>query len=426
MHKWSVRLLVLVASLGLAACGERLEGGAACPVLCSGQRLALRDTIIQGVVLDTTLANFPPRGSAFYLLLANSGDSVESRYVVRFDTTLPSRYFTGTDTVPITAIDSAYIRISLQPANSQSTGPVTFEAYDVDAESEDSAAAALAPLFRADRFLGAVTIDSADLKDTVRIPLDNAKILNKAVDRGRLRVGIRVRSGAPVELAVFSANSSSFPRIGFDPAPADTAVKPVTVNPSSTTPVGDPRFAADFTDFRIPVGGSPLPENVFGVGGPRGRRVYVRFSLPAYITDSTAIIRATLILRQRPAPTYGFTDSIRVQSVAVVASKEVTDLSRAAFLTDTLTSIELPPTRYGLPSLLIPSSGDAERRFDIVNIVQFWRSTSADRVPPALVLRNANETTSIHEAHFYSIEASPELRPRLLITYQPRREFGIP
>ena len=424
MHKWSVRLLVLAASVGLAACGERLEGGAACPILCSGQSLTLRDTMVDGVVLDTTLSGFPPRGAADFLMIANSGDTAEVRYVVRYDS-LITTYVKAGDTIPITSVDSAHLRISIAVAQSRFSGPVTFEAYDVDAMTPDSMTSALLPLFSAERLLGTVTVDSADLKDSVRIFLDNGRVAQHLVNGQRLRIGVRIRSAAPARVAVYSANTGSFPRLGYDPAPADTAIDGLTVVPASFTPESDRRIAVDFTDYIIPVGGSALPPDAVGVGGPRGRRVYLRFSIPARITDSTTVVRATLILTQRPAPTYGFSDSIVVGAQVVVATSEITDLAKAALITDTVPGRN-PPSAFGLSSIRIPPCGAVEREFDIVNVVRFWRSTTAERVPQAIVLRSANEATSILEAHFYSTEAAAALRPRLLLTYVPRSEFGIP
>ena len=430
MHKWSVRLLALVAAVVLSACGERLESGAACPLLCPGQSLALRDTTVEAVILDTTLTGFPPRGASSFLALANSGDTVEARYVVRFDS-LPSQYLKG-DSLPITEVDSAVLRISFENTLSRFSGPVTFEVYDVDSPAEDSVTAALIPLFRPDLLLGTVTVDSAALKDSVRIFLDDSRIGQKVSTRTRVRLGVRVRSTAAVRLAVISANGAGFARLALDPAPADTSVDALSFAPRSSTPANDPRLATDFTDFNVFVGGAPPPPGVVGVGGPGGRRIYYRFNVPARITDSATIVRATLVLNQRPAPTYGFTDSITVSPVVVVATKEVTDLSKAALLTDTLTpgNIQyipgLHPSRFRLSNLRIPSGGSGERRFDLANVVSVWRSTSAERLPPAIILRSANESSSILEAQFYSIEASPELRPRLVITYLPRSEFGLP
>ncbi len=191
MLKWSVRFLALVAPLVLGACGERLEGGAACPVLCSGESLALKDTIVDAIVLDSTLTGFPPRGAADVLALVNSGDTVEVRYIVRFDS-LPTRYISVNDTFPITTIDSAYVRIAIDEELSRFTGPVVFEAYDVDTTAVDSVTAALLPLFRPARLIGSVSVDTAALKDSVRLFLNNDAVSAKITSGQRLRVGIRV------------------------------------------------------------------------------------------------------------------------------------------------------------------------------------------------------------------------------------------
>jgi hypothetical protein len=425
LHKWSVWLLAIVASLGLGACGERLEGGAACPALCSGETLALKDTTLDAVALDTTLVGYPPRGSANLVSLMNSGDTVESRYIVRFDT-LPLTYVSGTETLPISVIDSAYLRIGIEEELSRFSGPVTFEAYDVDTTAVDSVTSALLPLFRPLRLIGSVTVDSAALKDSVRLFLNNAAVASKITTRQRLRIGVRVRSAQPVRLAVLSANTATIPLLRFDPAPSDTAIKFATVIPESRTPVGEQRIALDFTDYTVVLGAqAALPGDVVGVGGPRGRRAYYRFTIPARITDSTTVIRATLVLTQRPASTYGFPDTLVIGPQVVIASREITDLSKAALITDTLPG-EIPPSIFRLPSVRVLPGANVERRFDVGNVVRFWRSANAERIPQAIVLRSTFEGVGPAEAQFYSIEAPIGLRPKLIITYLPRSEFGIP
>ena len=425
MHKWSVRILALLAPLVLGACGERLEGGAACPVLCSGESLALKDTVLDAIVLDSTLTGFPPRGSANLLAVANSGDSVELRYIVRFDS-LPIRYISVNDTLPITSVDSAHVRIAIEEDVSRFNGPVVFEAYDVDTTAVDSVTSALLPLFRPTRLIGSVSVDSAALKDSVRLFLNNDAVAAKITTGQRLRVGIRVVAAQPVRIAVLSANTGSPPLLRFDPAPADTAIDFFTVPPRSRTPVGERRIALDFTDYIVVAGGQQtLPADVIGVGGPRGRRTYFRFELPARITDSTTVIRASLVLTQKPAPTYGFADSITVSPQVVIATTEVTDLFKAALITDTLPGNN-PPSIFRLPASRMPPGVSAQRVFDVGEVVRFWRSTTADRVPQAIVLRSTLEGLALVEAQFYSTEAAANLRPRLLITYLPRSEFGIP
>ncbi len=426
MHKWSVRLVALMlCSLGLTACGEQLEGGAACPALCSGDALALRDTVVEGVVVDTTLSGFPPRGGATLLMLANSGDTLDVRYVVRFDT-LTRTYASGANTVDISEIDSAHVRLVIEEDLSRFSAPVVFEAYDVDSDAVDSMTTALLPLFTPARLLGTLTVDSAALKDSVRIFLDDYAILAKIQENKRLRLGIRVRSAQPVRLAVVSVNTSSYPVVRYDPAPADTAIDFLTVLPESRTPVGDPRIAFDFTNYNVVAAGQPpLPPDVIGVGGVRGRRTYIRFNLPASIIDSTTIVRAALVLTQRPAPTYGFADTVTVSPQVVIATSAITDLYKAVLITDTLPG-QSPPSIFQLPSVRMPPAASAQRTFDIANVVRFWRSTTAERVPQAIVLRSGTEGIWPAEVQFYSTEAAQALRPILRITYLPRGEFGIP
>jgi hypothetical protein len=68
---------------------------------------------------------------------------VDIRPVVRFDT-LPIYYNSGSatgDTV-IQVIDSPYVKLRINRASSVFTQPVTFEVFDVDTTSGDSAFAA--------------------------------------------------------------------------------------------------------------------------------------------------------------------------------------------------------------------------------------------------------------------------------------------
>jgi hypothetical protein len=425
LHKWSVWLIAITAVLGLGACGERLDSGVACPALCSGESLALRDTTIDAIVLDTTLSGFPPRGSSNVVTLSNSGDSSEVRYVVRFDSLITS-YSVNSVVTPITEVDSAYLRIAIEGSLSRFSTPVVFEAYDVDTTAVDSVTAALLPLFRPSRLIGSVTVDSAALKDSVRLFLNDDVISARIVANERIRIGVRVRSAQPVRLAVLSANTGSPPLLRLDPAPADTSIDFITIPPRSRTPVDEPRIALDFTDYTVVAGGPlTLPSDVLGVGGPRGRRAYLRFAIPARITDSTTIIRATLVLTQKPASTYGFPDSIIVAPQVVIATKDIIDLSKAALITDTLPG-DVPPSIFKLPSVRMPANGNVAREFHIGSVVRFWRSTTAERVPQAIVLRSTMEGIGPAEAQFYSTEAIAALRPRLIITYLPRSEHGIP
>ena len=60
-----VRALLPFVALGagVVACGEDLESGAACPVLCPGQNLTVFDTTLEAVSFDTTVMGIPGFGS---------------------------------------------------------------------------------------------------------------------------------------------------------------------------------------------------------------------------------------------------------------------------------------------------------------------------------------------------------------------------
>jgi hypothetical protein len=294
----------------------------------------------------------------------------------------------------------------------------------VDSEAPDSAISALIPLFVPSRLLASKTIPPEDVRDSIRIQLPNAPVLAKVVAGTRLRLGFRVRSAAPVRIAVLTANTGRFPTLRYDPAPADPSLAAVTLPPRSRTPASDPRLAVDFTDYVIPaVGQPPLPLEVFGVGGIRGRRTYIRFTLPARFNDSVTIVRASLVLHQRPAPAYGFTDSLTVIPNVVIANSAVVEIARAAMIIDSTAS---GGSVFGLPGFRTFPSDNVEKRLELVNVARFWISPSAATVPHAIVLRSFTEGRSVTEAQFYSTLAAPALRPRLIISYLPRSEFGIP
>lgn len=421
------RLAPLALALATAACAEDLESEAGCPVLCPGQDVELRDTTLEAsVVIDTTLDGYPPRGTGSYLLAANSGDTLDARFVVRFDS-LVRTYLSGADTIDITEIDSVRFRIFVDSALSKATDSVIVEVYDVDSTEPDSNTAALLPLFTPDRLLGADTIDVAALKDSVDITLRNVPVLDKIIAGERLRLGVRVDSRDPVRLAVFSSNTLNFARLRYDgaPAPEDSLLGVVVVVPRSTTPADDPKIALDFTDYVLVATGSPtLPADMLGVGGAHGRRIYFRFDLPAALTDSASIVRASLLLTQRPAPTLGFSDTLLVVPTVVLASAEITDLGKAALVTDTST-VTLSP--LALPPIRFAPQDSAERRIELVNVARFWRSASKATTPQAIVLRAFAEGRTPIELRFFSLDAAdPTIRPRIRIVFVPRNDFGIP
>ena len=77
-------------------------------------------------------------------------------------------------------------------------------------------------------------------------------------------------------------------------------------------------------------------------------------------------------------------------------------------------------------TLRITPGSSGVKSIEIANVVSLWRSQKVEETPRALVLLSVRENSSPLEARFFSAEASPELRPRLRISYSARKATGLP
>ncbi len=399
------------------ACAEDLDSGSGCPILCPGQSVLVRDTILEAVALDTVLTGNPTVGTEPTLLLASRGDTLDTRVILRFDS-LPATYRVTSGDTAITAIDSAFIQLRIDALGTKVTAPIRIDLYDVDTVAVDTALTALLPLFRADRLLGGSTLDTSVVRDSIRVFFDNAKLLAKITAGARLRVGLRITSPAGAIVSLGASDGSLPAQLFYDPAPADTAIGALTVNLRSTTPTNDTRLQFDLADYVVIAKAPPgPPPGVLSVGGLPARRTFLRFIIPSLILDSSTVLRATLLLNQLPALSADPRDSVLILPQPVLAGEEVTDLSRAAAL---LSSIPIDTLRV--------APGDSgPRQLEMVAAVRQWAAFGATFRPQrAIVLRSSVEGVGAFEALFSSNEAAPALRPRLRISYSRTTSFGIP
>jgi hypothetical protein len=418
----AVQPLALVATLAvfLGACDENLDGGTACPILCPQQQLTLQDTTLFAVELDTSIAGFPSLGSEVQFFIASLGDTLETAAIVRFDS-LPQtfRRLNSVDDSTIVAVDSAYVRLALV-AGDTIDAPTTIEVYDVDLDgAEEADPTSVTSAFTPDRLLGSATIAGADLQDSAKVFIDNARLLERIqrVPNGnRLRVGIRVTSTGNNRLSALSTNGGGVPLLIFRPS-VDTAVPKITVLPMSRTPL-DAFESLALADYQVVLRAPPPPaSDVVRVGGLPGSRAYFRFNIPSNIIDSTNIVRATLILTQTPSPGAPEPDdSIGILPKRVIASPAVTDISRAMTL-----------TQGGADSTRMTGGGAGDRLFEIIGLVRAWAQTSPDSTPRAMTLESSVEGALPRQVDFFSTgAANAAVRPRLRLTFLPRREETLP
>jgi hypothetical protein len=417
-------LFTAAAAIAFGACDESLNGGAACPALCPSQQVALRDTTFFAVDFDTAIAGFPALGSELRHFLAAFGDTLETAMIVRFDS-LPNRFnrINVPEDSAILAVDSAYIRLTVVRGDTASGLATTVDVYDVDmGGAEEADPTSVTSQMIPSRLIGTRTIPADSLRDSLRIPIDNAKLLEKIQDTTaigkRLRVAIRVRDGsAMTKLTVIAQDGAGNPHLVFRPS-VDTAVPKLTVLAFSRTPADNFELSLDMADYLAVIRGPAAPSSdVFRLGGLPGSRAYLRFDIPSRILDSSAVVRATLELTQRPAPRSSESrDTVGVAFYGVVATPVLTDLSRALLF--------ILPGRADTANVAPADSG--VRQFEIIDWVRVWRGTTAAKAPRALALAIQEEGTVGSIIDFFSTEAAATVRPRLRLTYLPKTEATVP
>ena len=419
-------VLAFVVAGVIAACAEDYQGGAACPALCPEQNVVVFDTTFDPVELDTTVSPFPTQGTETELLLARRGDTVDTRPVVRFDS-LPIFFNSGSatgDTV-IQITRSPYVKLRINRPDSKFTQPVTFEVFDVDTTTGDSAFAANDTstalerlLFRPDRRIGTITLDTAQITDSIRIPIDSVRLLDKLVNQQRLRLGFRATSAGPVQIRIVAYEGGDPPLLRFFPS-ADTTIAALTVFPRSKTPRSQVTLASDLTDYVHVIAFPPVPDASFlTVGGMPGRRTLIRFNIPARILDSSNVLRATLELTQRPVFSVDDTAKLTLYPLIVTAGNNITDPGRSAFLTNA--------PGAGFDSVQFAPGDSGVKVIEIVNALRAWSLPVSKTSQRAIVLRAGPEAFDPRFVSFFSSSAAANLRPRLRVSYSPVRSFGIP
>lgn len=417
--------LPLVASVG--ACTEDLQTGETCPLLCPGQDIEVRDTILENiVVLDSSLVGFPFQGSEEPLLLARLGDSLDVRPVVRFDTLTRTYQRSGVETPePITDLDSAFVNIFLRASAVPTPAQWFIDIYNVwDSTLVDTLPGQLIPLFAPGNLIGTFQGDTA-FSDSlrVRVPIDSAYLRELlATPNRRLRIGFQVRSVDPVMFLMSSFESGNGAGLVYKIITTDSTVTPLrTAQPASLTPAAPAQLAADLVDFHV-VAAAPnhALASTFHVGGLPGSRAYLRFELPVWLTDSVGLLRAELLLSQSPTSGPAANDSLLVDVHLILANATVPNLFRAATL--------LSPAVVFAPSVRVLPSEARSIRININTLVRQWNTNNTARaLPTAIVLRSNTEGATAAAARFFSNEsADPALRPRLRLSYTPNSILGRP
>jgi hypothetical protein len=422
---------VVLALAALGACSGNEQGVAGCPVLCPNQDLVLLDTTFEAVTLDTTLLGFPSRGTDSSIFLASTPDGLlDVRALVRYDSITYQYAPSLADTLrPITAPDSARLLLRFDTLTSKATAPFTIEAYDVDTAVVDTATAPLGLRFRPENLVASRTIPADSIRDSLYLPVLPAKLaqlLGRA--QPRVRLGIRVRSAAPVYLRMGAVDASRPAQLKYRPA-IDSGQPLYTFDPRSATPAGVPAVAATLADQTWTYAGNGMPpSDAIGVGGMPGRRAYLGFTIPSRIVDSTNVVRAQLLLTQRPVPGGVSTDTMSLYPYVVVGN-QTSDLAAAATLAlQYLGTIRQSAGQYSFTdSLRLTPADSGKRTIELTAVFREWRLSTPSGMRRAIVLKASAEGLSADELRFFSREAAnAALRPKLRIVYTGKPGSPLP
>lgn len=415
-------LAVVAATWTMAACNEQLDAGGACPSLCAGLSVPIKDTVFSSVIVfDTTVVGYPSVGTEAGIPLAARGDTLDVRGVIRFDSLTRSFAPTGDTLRAVSRVDSAILRVRINLTESRLPSSVTFEAYDVDTTAADDNHAAVLALFRPGRLLSSRTVARADITDSLVFPLSGAMLLAKLKAGSKLRIGLRLIGSGPVSLRIHTVESGLPAEVRYYVS-SDTAVPRVSVSPYSKTPLEPQILASDYRDYAVVARNALPPASAFefSTGGVPARRAYLRFVLPQWLYDSTTIVRATLVLTQSPTLGFDAYDSVTVVGQAVAATPLISDLYRSS-------QILFPEGLFVTDSMRMAPADDGTRTLELNSLLRVWKSqTGADAPQRAIVLRMKEEGLHGAEMRFFNSRAPATMRPRLRVSYIPRVDFGVP
>lgn len=408
-----------VAILALASCAEDIGGGGACPLLCPQESAPLKDTILNAITLDTSVAAFPELGFESNLTLAKRGDTLDTRVIVRFDS-LPTTYKFGADDSTIVRIDSAFVR-AIVPASDtalkfKSVGAL--EVYDVTDAANDTLTSSLAAQFTPANRIGSLAYAVDGSPDTITVQIDTARVRRRIQNGQSLRVGFRLVTTGSDQIRFISQSAGEGPTLNLYPKRnAETII--IRSVAKSLTPADPVFLRGPLADFTIAVTGGVPSANVLRVGGFPGRRVLLRFNIPSRIVDSSVVIRATLFLTQKPATTAEAGDPATVHIVPILASSLITDIHQ-------LLEFAASAVSFPVDSLTVIPKDSARRELQVVTLVRSWKGQDTIKTPRLAALYLSSETTRTAGIEFFSTEAPIGVRPQLRITFVTRVSTGRP
>jgi len=405
-------LVVLVALAG--ACQERLTSPGDCPQLCPGGEIRTFDLVLAPRTdLDSTYTGYNSPSSAFALLLSNGFAVSDNRAAYRMSARPDS--IMVDDTGRTYTVDSVALALTIVARDTLVNGLklVLYRISDTVNATATFASldAQLVPESVIDTLVVPDTLNTGTVRTVLR-GADLAKVDLPLSGNGILALGVSMVADQPTGVRLGSARAGN----------GATFLSYVTVDtPDTTTAVRKQTLSLTPT-FNTYVSRTEIPPDprFLTVGGDSASRTLLRFALPAEVTDSANIVRATLELVPR-GPIPGLRGDIAIlEGRAVLAdlgAKSPVVTSDNRFIVDDTLEV----------------NGSDTVSLDVTRIVQLWQSSTTQ--PDAIFLSLLPEASTFSRAEFGSTRTDPAINPatpepvgapRLRITYQRPFPFENP
>ena len=385
-----------------SGCSENLTTPGDCPGNCPADHLEVRDTLISAE-RDSTYNGFVTASQGTRLLLSDGFNGMQSIGVVRFARSLDSLSYL--DTLRAATRDSVSLSVTIQGRDSTVTG-LTLDVYRLPPEpSLDSTTtySEVAGLLTDDRRLGTIAIPDKQTSGRLQLKFSGAELVKlefTPADSNVLRLAYQLHSPTPTGLAVGAGgagvNGPQFVTWMHATLPDTVVMQQVPRIVLFNATLGDSPDVTPAPDF-LTVGGIPSSRSI------------LRFSVPPLLTDSSQIVRATLVLVPSE-PLRGLPGDSTLLDVRGIFS----DLGPKS------PRIE---TNEVLIVTHLLEAGSADSLFiDVTPIARLWDSAAG--IPPALILALTPEAATFGLARFGSSRV-PGFVPALFITYARPYPFEV-
>jgi hypothetical protein len=375
----------------VAGCQEDLTAPGTCPEYCPAKVIDVFDSVFVGSVYgDTAYVGYVLTHRAGRAQVVTDGVAAESRAINQFQ-----RFSSEFNNQPIAVIDSFRLTLAVLGHSSFPGLELVMHHLPVGLDSTTTYAD-LDPFFDDSTQIGVLAIPDSLTRDTISVHLPGDAFPTLVADSMVTALGFRIASGPEgwADLGTIEA------QIG-----AQMAIYVKYVIAGDSVEVNETRLTQ--FDSYVSVDQPAMGPDILAAGGAPSWRSFLRFDIPSWVTDSSDIARATLILVPSEPILGAAGDSVRLRADALtqdVGSKSPILVPGGA--ADTL----------ALGSIDVNTGWSDTLRIDVTHILKLLRQDLSR--PHSIALWVVPQAGSVGQARFWSSRNAASA-PALAVTWTP-------